>query len=173
MGHDAWLMDSAPSGGGWLLVNGSWAIWIHGVEGRATSAELIDYKFYCFNGEPRLLYVSQGLENHDTARISFLTLDWDFAPFARDDYLAFDELPEKPASFEKMIELARSLSKGIPFVRVDFYDVEGEPRFSEMTFHPCSGFMPFDPKEWDQRVGEMLSLEGVSTSRRGGKCRIV
>lgn len=119
------------------------------------------------------MYVSQGLENHDTARISFLTLDWEFAPFARDDYFAFAELSEKPTSFEKMIELARSLSKGIPFVRVDFYDVEGEPRFSEMTFHPCSGFMPFDPKEWDQRVGEMLSLEGVSTSRRGGKCRIV
>lgn len=122
---------------------------------------LTDYKFYCFGGNPRLLYVSRGLENHATARISFLNLDWTFAPFSRNDYASFEELPKRPASFDKMVKLARTLSEGIPFVRVDFYDVAGEPKFSEMTFHPCSGFMPFDPPEWDLRLGDMLSLEGA------------
>lgn len=70
-----------------------------------------------------------------------------------------------------MIDFAHSISEDIPFVRVDFYDVEGKPQFSEMTLHPCFGFMPFNPKEWNRYVGEMLSLKGMSASRRGGKCR--
>ena len=137
-------------------------MWLHeGCAPAVTQKGLTDYKLYCFGGEPRFLYVSQGLEDHDTARISFLGLDWEFAPFRRDDYAPFEDLPERPASLDEMVELARALSDGIPFVRVDFYDVGGSPRFSEMTFHPCSGFMPFRPAEWDLRVGDMLSLDGA------------
>ncbi len=151
-----------PSGGGWLLVSRTSLFWLHDDEGFSRfDTGLTDYKFYCFGGNPRLLYVSRGLENHATARISFLNLDWTFAPFSRNDYASFEELPKRPASFDKMVKLARTLSEGIPFVRVDFYDVAGEPKFSEMTFHPCSGFMPFDPPEWDLRLGDMLSLEGA------------
>lgn len=143
-------------------MNSTSALWLHvGEELPRSDAGLTDYKFYCFGGDPRLLYVSQGLEDHSTARISFLNLDWTFAPFTREDYAPFEELPDKPASFNRMLELARMLSEGIPFVRVDFYDVGGEPRFSEMTFHPCSGFMPFSPREWDLRIGDMLSLDGA------------
>lgn len=153
---------SFPAGGGWLLVGDSLMMWLHANEVLVSSpGGLTDYKLYCFGGEPRFLYVSQGLEDHETARISFLDLDWEFAPFRRDDYAPFEELPERPASLDRMVELARVLSEGIPFVRVDFYDVGGAPRFSEMTFHPCSGFMPFRPAEWDLRVGEMLSLDGA------------
>ncbi len=54
---------------------------------------IVDYKFYCFNGEPKFLYMSKGLENHATAKMCFLTLDWEFAPFQRSDYVLFDELP--------------------------------------------------------------------------------
>ena len=122
---------------------------------------MIDYKLYCFEGEPKFLYVSQGLDDHSTARISFLNLDWTLAPFSRGDYAHFEELPMKPACFDRMVEFARTLSAGIPFVRVDFYDVGGVPVFSEMTFHPCSGFMPFNPREWDLRIGNMLSLDGA------------
>lgn len=126
-----------------------------------SSNKIIDYKFYCFSGEPKFLYVSQGLEDHTTARISFLNLDWSFAPFTREDYAPFKELPEKPESYEKMVELARILSSGIPFVRVDFFEYRGAPRFSEMTFTPCGGFMRFKPAIWDERIGEMLSLAGA------------
>ena len=156
----SWL--KMPMREGWLLVNNTSLMWVHEEESAGiTQKGLVDYKFYCFDGDPKFLYVSQGLENHETARISFLNPDWSFAPFSRNDYAHFEDLPEKPASFNKMVEFARMLSNGIPFVRVDFYEVGGEPRFSEMTFHPCSGYMPFRPVEWDLRVGELLSLEGA------------
>lgn len=117
-----------------------------------------DYKFYCYDGKPKFLYMSQGLEVHETARISFLTLDWQFAPFRRSDFKPFDKLPKKPNQYEKMLEICKTLSKGLPFVRVDLYEISNQVYFSEMTFYPCNGSMPFYPKEWDVKAGEMLTL---------------
>ena len=119
---------------------------------------IIDYKFYCFNGEPKYLYISQGLEDHSTARISFLTMDFERAPFNRSDYKPFENIPQKPVNFEKMKEIARELSKNIPFVRVDLYEVDKKIYFSELTFTPCAGHMPFSPKEYDYKLGEELVL---------------
>ena len=119
---------------------------------------LIDYKFYCFNGVPKFLYVSEGLENHSTAKISFLTMDWEFAPFGRSDFKPFSSLPEKPSQFEQMKDIASKLSKGIPFLRVDLYEICGQIYFSELTFTPCSGFMPFVPKNYDKVLGDYISL---------------
>lgn len=85
----------------------------------------VDYKFYCFGGEPRFIYISQGLEDHSTARISFLSLDWEFEPFGRNDYAPFEEIPEKPRSFDEMTGFARELATGIPFVRADFFEHKG------------------------------------------------
>ena len=119
---------------------------------------LTDYKFYCFNGKPEYLYVSTGLENHATASISFLTLDWEFAPFGRSDYKPFTELPEKPSLFEKMKVLATKLAEGHKFLRVDLYQINGRIYFSELTFSPCCGMMMFDPVEWDQKLGDLIQL---------------
>lgn len=119
---------------------------------------MVDYKFYCFNGEPKFLYVSQGMDNHKTARVVFLSMDWEPEPFGRDDYLSYEGLPDKPQSFEEMVGCARVLSSGIPFVRADFYDYGGKAMFSEMTFSPCGGFMPFNPPEYDACVGKLLEL---------------
>lgn len=119
---------------------------------------IIDYKFYCFNGEPKYLYVSQGLENHATARISFLTVKWELAKFGRSDYKPFEKIPEKPANYDEMLEIARMLSKGIRFIRVDLYSINGKTYFSELTLSPCSGFMPFDPDDWDLKLGKELKI---------------
>lgn len=124
----------------------------------AASSGMIDYKFYCFNGEPRFLYVSQGLTNHATACMSFLDLNWTFAAFRRSDYEPLEYLPKKPSSYEKMLEIAQCLSSGIPFVRVDLYEFDNQPMFSELTFSPCGGFMQFIPDEWDYKIGELLVL---------------
>lgn len=121
---------------------------------------LMDYKFYCFNGKPRFLYISKGLENHDTACISFVNLDWTFAPYHRSDYKPFDILPPKPGHFEEMLALCRKLSAGISFLRCDFYEVNGHVYFSELTFSPCSGFMPLSPKEADMWMGDLINLPG-------------
>ncbi len=119
---------------------------------------LTDYKFYCFNGEAKYLYISEGLEDHSTAKISFLTKDWEFAPFRRTDYRPYTELPEKPSNYAKMLELANQLSTGFRFLRVDLYEIQGKIYFSELTFSPCGGYMPFEPKEWDETFGSWIEL---------------
>ena len=120
--------------------------------------ELVDYKFFCFNGDPKFLYVSEGLSDHSTAKISFADMNYKKTEFYRKDYKPFDKLPEKPINFEKMKELAKKLAKDIPFIRVDFYEIEGKVYFGELTFYPCSGFLPFEPEKWDRKLGDMLDL---------------
>lgn len=122
------------------------------------SQELSDYKFYCFNGEPKFLYLSKGLECHATAKISYVTLDWELAEFKRVDFKPFDTLPPKPLNFEKMQELACKLSAEIPFLRVDFYEVNGQIYFSELTFFPGSGYTKFEPEVFDVILGTELKL---------------
>lgn len=119
---------------------------------------LVDYKFYTFNGKCHFLYVSKGLENHETANISFLTTEWEFAPFRRKDYAPFKTLPDRPVNFKKMFELSEELAKSIPFLRVDFYEINGQIYFGEFTFFPCSGFIPFSPEEYDEKIGRLLEL---------------
>ena len=124
-----------------------------------TSKEgLTDYKFYCFDGVAQFAYVSTGLENHATARISFVTLDWEQAPFRRTDFEPFSQLPRKPKHLDKMLELAKILSHEIPFVRVDFYEIDDKIYFGEMTFVPGSGMVNLEPAEWDYKLGEMIKL---------------
>ena len=64
---------------------------------------------------------------------------------------------EKPAEFEEMKELAGSLSKGIPFVRVDFFDVDGHVYFGEFTFFDWGGKRPFGG-DWDKELGKLIKL---------------
>lgn len=118
--------------------------------------ELIDYKFFCFNGEPKFLYISQGLWHE--SRISFLDMNYNPVNFKRTDYKEFEVLPKCPKHFEEMKKLAKILSKNIPFVRADFYEINNQVYFSELTFTPCSGMLPFKPKEYDKIIGEYLKL---------------
>ncbi len=60
-----------------------------------------------------------------------------------------------------MVEIARILSQGIPFVRIDLYEIDGAVYFSEITFSPCAGMMPFEPKEYDALLGRYIDLEKV------------
>ena len=119
--------------------------------------ELIDYKFFCFNGEPQYMYISEGLSNHSTAKMSFVDMKYKFA-FNRTDYKPFEKLPSKPINFEKVKELAKVLSKGVPFVRVDFYEINTKIYFGELTFYPGSGYISFEPEEWNKKLGDMLEL---------------
>lgn len=120
---------------------------------------IVDYKWFCFGGEPKFLYVSQGLEEHSTARISFYDMEFNKMPFSRSDYKGFEEKPFKPTRFDEMKEIARKLAKDIPFVRIDLYEINGNIYFSEITFYPCSGMIPFTPAEWDYELGNLLDLK--------------
>ena len=121
-------------------------------------ATLKDYKFFCFDGTPQFLYVSDHSDQHEKAHLAFFDMNYRESPFGRTDYLLFKALPPKPAHFEQMKESASVLSSDIPFVRVDLYELNQKVYFGELTFHPCSGFLPFKPKEWDKRLGELLTL---------------
>jgi len=120
--------------------------------------DIIDYKFFCFNGEPKIMYISRGLENHATASISFADMDYKLSDIERADYKALKKLPPKPKSFEEMKRLAKKLSKGFPQVRVDFYEIKGKPYFGELTFYTCGGVINWKKPEYDMRLGEMIEL---------------
>lgn len=126
-----------------------------------TSGTLIDYKFHCFNGEPKFLYVGTDDISDGTKgelKLSFFDLDWKTPPFYRLDHEPIAVDVEKPEGFGEMIEVARKLSKGIPFVRVDLYWINNQVLFSEMTFYPGGGFGFFTPEEWELKLGEWITL---------------
>lgn len=126
----------------------------------ASGNGLRDYKFFCFNGTAKFIYLSEGLENHNTASISFYDLDGNEMPFHRQDYKTFDHKPEMPDNLNEMIETANTLATdiNIPFVRIDLYSIKSKVYFSEMTFYPNSGYIPFDPEEWDATLGTWIQL---------------
>ena len=130
------------------------------IEDETDNIGLTDYKFFCFNGVPKLIYVSVGLENHSTAHISFYDMNGRKMPFHRNDFTPIEENLILPSSFEKMKEVAKQLAGAIkaPFVRIDLYPVKGKIYFSEVTFFPCNGTLPFEPKEWDEKLGEWIRL---------------
>lgn len=115
---------------------------------------LVDYKFFCFDGEVKCLYVS------DTEKHLLRFYDATFNPLdvKRDDYKDFDTSPRKPIMFEQMKLLAEKLSFNIPHVRVDFYEINGNIYFGEMTFYTGSGFIPFKERKWDLALGELIVL---------------
>lgn len=121
------------------------------------SGGLMDYKFYCFNGQPRFmqLNVDRGLA---TATQNYYDLDWNLLPFGKSQPYNPEIKAACPAHFEEMIRLATKLSKPFPYVRMDFYESNGRIYFGEFTFFPCSGMPDFIPSEWDDKVGDMLEL---------------
>lgn len=120
--------------------------------------ELKDYKWFCFNGEPKALFIAadRGKENEET-KFDFYDMDFNHLPFTNGHPNA-SKLPRKPKGFDKMKELAAKLSVGEPHVRVDFYDINGCVYFGELTFYHWSGMVPFEPKEWDYIFGSWIKL---------------
>ena len=121
---------------------------------------LTDYKFFCFNAEPKMLYVSRGLEDHATASISFYDFEGKQMAFRRKDFKPIEGPLVLPENFGEMQEIARRIAEtvGCSFVRVDLYSIQGNVYFSEITFSPCSGMLPFEPESWDERLGSWIRL---------------
>lgn len=118
--------------------------------------ELKDYKFFCYDGKPKYLFVATGRQQNDT-RFDFYDINFNHLPVLNGHPNA-DVWPTKPQNFEKMIELATKLSQGIPEVRVDLYNIKGKIYFGELTFFHWSGLTPYEPREWDYKFGEDLVL---------------
>ena len=121
----------------------------------SVDGDLKDYKFMCFNGKVHCSFVCS--ERKTDLKVSFFDRDWMPMPFERHYPRSNKPIP-KPVHYEEMIRLAEALSKGIPFVRVDFYDVEDKIYFGELTFFPGSGFEEFTPEIWDERLGSLINI---------------
>ncbi|MBE7016207.1 MAG: glycosyl transferase, partial [Ruminococcaceae bacterium] len=122
--------------------------------------DLRDYKFFAFNGEAKVLFVATERQAKSETKFDFFDMDYNHLPFTNGHPNA-DVLPEKPVAFDEMRTLAEKLSVGIPQVRVDFYYVNGKVYFGEMTFFHWSGSVPFEPEEWDYKMGEMIDLDKI------------
>ena len=117
--------------------------------------ELRDYKFFCFDGEPKAMFVASDRAINAT-KFDYFDLEYNHLDI-KQHYPNAGKV-RKPVTFEKMIELSKVLSKGMPHVRVDFYEVDGKLYFGELTFYHFSGFMPFQPAKWDKTFGDWIKL---------------
>ena len=121
--------------------------------------DLIDYKFMCFNGKCKIIFTCTERFGGGL-KVTFFDTDWNTLPFER-HYPKSSISIKKPMNLSKMIHLAETLSNGIPFVRVDFYEVNNKIYFGELTFFPGNGFEEFTPIEWDYKIGDMLDLTNI------------
>lgn len=128
-----------------------------------SGVELKDYKWFCFNGEPKALFIaSDRMTPGEETKFDFFDMDFNHLPFTNGHPNA-NLLPRKPAGFDEMRKLASQLSVGIPHVRVDFYDVNGHIYFGELTFYHWSGIVPFKPDNWDRVFGDWINLDKAFT----------
>lgn len=117
--------------------------------------ELRDYKFFCFDGEPKALFIAT---DRSINKVKFDYYDLDFNHLDIKQKYPNAGMVRKPVTFDKMIELSKTISKGYPHVRLDFYEVDGKLYFGEFTLYHFSGFMPFQPDRWDKIFGKWLVL---------------
>lgn len=118
-------------------------------------SSLFDYKFWCFNGEPKFMTITDGFGHGD---MSFYDMNFQKTNISRNDFKEPKTPFKKPENFDKMIEYSKKLSEDFLFVRVDFYEVGGKLYLGELTFTPGAGFMKFKDKNQDKMIGDMLSL---------------
>lgn len=126
---------------------------------------LIDYKFFCFNGEPFICQVIS--ERYSNEHIDFYNTQWKrldgivgLNPKATNSAEGFP----KPKNLDKMLKVAQVLSQDFPFVRVDLYNVNGKIYFGELTFYPSSGYGFFNPDSFDFKLGELFKIAQIKPS---------
>lgn len=117
--------------------------------------DLRDYKFFCFNGQCKALFIASG-RNVNDVRFDFFDRELNLLPFTNGHEHA--DNVHKPNNYEKMLTLVEKLSQNIPHVRVDLYEVNNQIYFGEMTFYHWGGMVPFVPDSWDYTFGSWLKL---------------
>ena len=120
--------------------------------------ELRDYKFFCFNGVPKALFIATDRQRKgEETKFDFFDMDFNHLNI-RNGHENAKVTPAKPVCFEEMKSLASVLSKGIPQLRVDFYEVNGKVYFGELTFSHWDAMIPFEPEKWDRIFGDWIEL---------------
>lgn len=122
-------------------------------------SDLIDYKFYCFDGEPKVLVVATG--RNVNLCFDYYDMEFNHLPFRQGGPNSPYPI-KKPRILDEMIKLAAKLSKGMPHVRIDMFCVNSRIYFGEYTFFDSSGMAKFDPEEWDYNFGRFIKLPGCN-----------
>lgn len=125
-----------------------------------SNGELLDYKVLCFKGEPKLIQVDKDRFNNRTT--NYYNTNWQLTNLK----IGYENSGaiKKPTNFDEMMRIAKILSKDFPFVRVDFYEVDGKLYFGELTFYPFNGIIHYEPNEYNYKLGEWLILPEVNTN---------
>ena len=123
--------------------------------------DLTDYKFFCFNGDPKYCQVIGDRSVSET--MDFFDMNWKIQPFTKRTLSGAEFLHsmnlEKPKHFDEMVCIAKKLAGTMPFSRIDLYEINDKVYFGEITFFPNSGlFNRFSPDEWDLKLGKMIAL---------------
>lgn len=122
--------------------------------------DLVDYKFFCFDGKPELvLTVAGGHEDASRTKRQFYTTDWDLLDVGVHGADPVKEKLPKPEQLGEMLDIAKKLSAGQKHVRVDLYSVGGQIYFGELTFFHNDGLETFTPKAFDRTLGDYIKLD--------------
>ena len=120
---------------------------------------LIDYKFFVFNGRPKIVFVASERFSEDGTKFDYLDLDFNDLGFGSVGHNRAGDKLQKPDNWEEMKSLIKKLTfDDIPFVRIDLYNVKGKIYFGEYTFFHDGGVVAFNPREWDERMGNLIKL---------------
>lgn len=127
--------------------------------------DLIDYKFYCFNGKAEFVEVHHDRNHHHLS--SFYDLNYQQLPFrdVSEEHMIKGDI-KAPERFSEMVDVANKLAGNLPFVRVDLYYVNKQIVFGEMTFYPGSGTADFYPPEYNKLLGDKLTLPRIPTGEK-------
>lgn len=147
------LSDNQSFKGG-VVVGDGFVLFLH-TEYRNVFSGLRDYKFFCFDGKPELMYIAN--DKSEYATTDFFDMDFNHLDIQMKDPNAL-VIPEKPRRFEEMKRIAAILSENIPEVRIDFYETSNGLYFGEYTFYHSAGYADVHPREWNVRLGNMIKL---------------
>lgn len=114
------------------------------------------YKFFCFNGDPKIIQTIQNDKQKDET-IDYFDISWNKLEL-KQNFPNSEKSIQKPVKLDEMIEIAKKLSKGMSFIRVDLYLINDDVKFSEFTFYSDCGLAKFEPKEWDKILGDYIDL---------------
>ena len=123
--------------------------------------EIVDYKFLCFNGKYKCAFTCTERFEHEGLKVTFFNTKWGKMSVER-HYPSSKKKISKPINYSKMIRIAEKLAENIPFVRIDFYEVNGKMYLSEFTLYPGCGFEEFSDWKQDKEFGSWLDLENIN-----------
>ncbi len=125
---------------------------------------LVDYKFYCFDGKVKFIDVH--IDREENHKQGCFDLDFNLLPFGKSlTYKSISEGIEKPENLEEMTRLSETLADKLPFVRVDFYSINGKSIFGEMTFYPSDARKEFYPEKYNTIIGDYFKLPKLENGK--------